>query len=122
MFGGRRLSYARGVPTAAHYHDAAQRFRAIAENLMREAGAVGGWVTGFVSDGLVGDAIDASNGRARAHLVTAGEDLQRLARVCDQRGEVCTQYATAVRHYHQLTLVEQLVHGYPIRPASWVEL
>lgn len=110
------------MPTSADYEDAARRYRSIAENLLREAGAVAGWVLGFVSDGVVGDDIEASNARAQSHLVNAGEDMRRLAQVCDTRAEVCAQYAAAVRRYHQLTLVEQLWYGSPSRPASWVDL
>lgn len=110
------------VPTAAAYRDAARRYRSIAEHLLREAGAVGGWVTSFVSDGPVRVSIGESIGRTRTHLAAAGDDMRRVARVCDSRADVCVEYANAVRRFHQLTLVEQLWHGYPIRPAAWAEL
>lgn len=110
------------MPTAAEYRDAAQRYRVFGESLLREAGTVGGWAPGFVSDGLVSDNIDASIGRTQTHLVAAGEDMRRLARVCDSRSEACVQYADEVRRYYRLTLVEQLWYGFPARPASWVDL
>ena len=109
------------MPTAAEYRDAAQRYRSVAENLLGEAGAVFGWATGFVSDGPIGVAIDDSIARTHTHLVAAGEDIRRLAQVCDARADVCAEYAHAVWRYHQLTLVEQLWYGYPARPASWAE-
>ncbi len=110
------------MPTAAEYRDAGRRYRSIAENLLREAGAVGGWVASFVSDGPVSASVSESIHRTHKHLATAGEDLRRVAWVCDSRAEVCAEYVNAVRRYRRLTLVEQLRHGYPIRPASWVEL
>ncbi len=110
------------MPTAAEYHDAAERYRTIGENLSREAGTVGAWVLGFVGPGLVHTAIDESIDRSQGYLVAAGEEMRRLARVCDERAEVCAEYARAVWRYRRLTFVEQLIAGYPSRPASWVEL
>ena len=110
------------MPTATQYRDAAQRFWAIGENLLSEAGAVGGWVTGFVSDGPIRGSIVDSIGRSHDRLVAAGEDMRRLALVCGTRADVCAQYANAVRRYRQMTLPEQLWYGYPVRPAAWAEL
>jgi len=110
------------VPTAAEYSDAGRRYRSIAENLLREAGAVGGWATGFVGDGPVGVAIAESIDRTHMHLAAAGEDMRSAAQVCEARAEVCASYANAVWRYRQLTLVEQLWYGHPVRPASWAEL
>jgi hypothetical protein len=110
------------VPTASEYEDAAQRYLTISEHLLREAGAVGGWVPGFVSTGLIRTSLDESIGRTRTHLSTAGEEMRRLARVCEARAVVCADYARAVWRYLQLTLVEQLATGYPSRPATWVEM
>jgi hypothetical protein len=94
----------------------------ISEHLLREAGAVGGWVTGFVSDGPIRVSIIESISRTHNRLVAAGEDMRRLAHVCDTRADVCVRYANDVWRYRQLTLTEQLLHGYPIRPAAWAEL
>ena len=110
------------MPTAVEYRDAAERYLTISEHLLREAGAVGGWVPGFVSTGLIRTSLDESIGRTRSHLTTAGEDMRRLARVCEARAVVCADYAGAVRRYRQLTFAEQLASGYPSRPATWADL
>ena len=122
MFVVGAVSYARGVPTAAQYREAAQRYRAIAEHLSREAGAVRAWVPGFVSAGIVADDIEASNERAANRLATAGDDLVRIARICDGRAEVCARYADAVWRFYQMSFDEQLQHGYPARPATWADV
>ena len=77
---------------------------------------------GFVSTGLIRTSLDESIGRTRTHLASAGEDMRRLARVCEARAEVCAAYARAVWRYRQLTFAEQLASGFPSRPATWVEL
>lgn len=110
------------MPTAAEYQDAAERYRRIGENLSREAGAVGAWVLGFVGPGLIHTEVDESIDRSQGYLVAACEEMRRLARVCDVRAEVCSEYSRAVWRYRRLTFVEQLIAGYPTRPASWVEL
>lgn len=88
---------------------------------MREAGAVGAWVPGFVSTGAIHNSVDESIGRTHTHLTTAGEEMYRLARVCEARGLVCADYARAVRRYRDLPYVEQLQSSFPVRPATWVE-
>jgi len=110
------------VPNASDYRDAAQRFGAIAEHLLREAGAIAGWRSGFVSDGLFRDTIDASNERTRDHLRSAGADMGRLARVCEVRADVCAQYAGAVRRYLALSWDERLLVRPPTPPAAWVDV
>lgn len=110
------------MPTAAEYEDAVGRYLTISENLIREAGAVGGWVPGFVGSGLIRTSLDESISRTSAHLSAAGEEMYRLARVCEARAMVCADYARAVWRYRQLTFAEQLAQGYPSRPATWAEL
>jgi len=110
------------VPTAAEYEDAAGRYLTISENLMREAGTVAGWVPGFVSTGLIRASLDESIRRISNHLTAAGEEMYRLARMCEARAMVCADYARAVLRYRQLTFAEQLAQGYPSRPVTWAEL
>jgi len=109
------------VPNATDYRDAAQRYRAIAEHLLREAGAIAAWRSGFVSDGLVHDTIDTSNERTRDHLRSAGDDMGRLARVCELRADVCAHYVGAVKRYRELSWDERLLVRRPTPPASWVD-
>ena len=89
---------------------------------MREAGTVAGWVPGFVSTGLIRASLDDSISRTSNHLTAAGEEMYRLARVCEARAIVCADYGRAVWRYRQLTFAEQLAQEYPSRPASWAEL
>ena len=110
------------MPTAAEYEDAAGRYLTISENLMRAAGVVRSWVPGFVSTGLIRASLDESIGRTGNRLTTAGEEMYRLARVCEARAQVCADYARAVWRYRQLPYFEQLQAVYPSRPATWVGL
>ncbi len=109
------------MPSASDYRGAAERYRTIAEHLLREAGEIARWRPGFVAEGLVRDTIDASNERTRDHLRGAGDEMARLARVCELRADVCAQYARAVRRYRELVGHERLLVGPPIPPASWVD-
>lgn len=109
------------VPTAAEYRDAARRYRTLAAQLFREAVGVGTWPVGFAGDGIVRDAVDAAFDRTARRLRAAGDEILRIARVCDARADVCQQYADAVRRHHERSLIEQLWHGDPVRPESWVE-
>ena len=115
-------SYARNVPTPADYEDAAGRYLTLSESLLREAGAVGAWVPGFVSPGLIRAVLDESIVRTSSRLTAAGDEMHRLARVCEARAVVCAEYARAVRRYRQLPYIEQIQATYPPRPATWVDL
>ncbi len=80
-----------------------------------------GWRAGFVGDGLVRDTIDTSNDRTRDHLRSAGDDMGRLARVCEMRADVCAQHAGAVRRYWELSWDQRLLVRPPVPPAPWVD-
>lgn len=110
------------MPTAAEYQDAARRYRTVGEHLLREAGELARWATGFTGAGPVRIAIDDSLERTRAALVVAGEELTRLAEVCHRRAELCAEFSRSMRHYRHLTPVERLVRRPPSPPARWVEL
>lgn len=110
------------MPTAAEYRDAARRYRITGEHLLREAAEIARWAIGFVAAGPVQDTIDESLRRTRGALVAAGDELTRIAAVCDARAEVCAEFARSVERYRHLTPVEQLLRRPPTRPARWVEL
>ncbi len=110
------------MPTAAEYRDAARRFRAAGENLLREAAEVARWAQVPFCGGPVRIAIDESLERVGVSLVDAGQQLTGLALVCDRRADVCVEFAGAVEHYQALTPVERLLRRPPSPPARWVEL
>lgn len=110
------------MPTADDYTAAARRFRAIAEQLVREAGAQRAWdPAGYMGDGPVHTAVDESLGATRTALVDASDHLVTIATVCDRRAEVCAEYRRAMRRYRSLPLIVQLITSAPPRPARWAD-
>lgn len=110
------------MPTADDYSAAASRFRAIAEQLAREAGAHRSWnAAAFVGGGPVRDSVDDSLGTIRSALADASDHLLSLATVCDRRADLCAEYRRAMQRYRALPLIVQLVTSEPPRPARWAD-
>lgn len=109
------------MPNAAHYREAASRFRMLGENVGRQAGLVSGWpVAGHLGAGPVADTTPASLQGASRQLVAATGALARLARICDQRALVCDDYRRRVDEWERLNLVERFFVARPDPPFRWV--
>ena len=110
------------VPTSADYELAADRYRSLAEQLVREAGEMARSAPGLIGADRAQDVVDGSLACARRALSSAVEGLTGLAVECDSRAEVCAEFRRAVERYRHLTAIERLLERPPSRPAPWVEL
>ena len=111
------------MPTATEYRAAAGRFRALAEQIHREAGAQVSWAhPSYLGPGPVGEVLDGSLASVRSDLIAAGDDLERLATVCDQRAAVCAEYRREWVTYWELPPFERIRVPIPTRPARWADV
>ena len=109
------------MPNAHDYRDAADRFRRLAADLTHESEQ---WAfdPADLAGGPVQSSLETSLAARRHHLGRAGDELSRLAGVCDHRADVCADYARAVWRHSQLGWQERWQTTPPVRPATWVEL
>ena len=108
------------MPNAHDYREAADRFRRLADRLVSEVDHRTA-DRAAIATGPVQVSVDGALGALRDHLVRAGDELRRLAGVCDHRADVCADYARAVWRYGQLGWDERWLVRPPVRPATWVE-
>lgn len=107
------------MPNAYAYRAAAARFRRLAVDLEQGARTTD---TGALAAGPVRTSFDDSMHATQVHLGRGIAELRRLAGACEQRADVCAEYARAVGRYSQLDVTERLLTRPPTRPAIWVEL
>jgi hypothetical protein len=112
------------MPTEGQYRSAATRFRQLSTAYGSDATfAPRTPSVQVVSAGLVADAIDFEHGTAIGALLTASDDLGRLASECERRADVCRSYRLAVQRWaEQLDTPMSEPGRRPVPPASWVDL
>jgi hypothetical protein len=109
------------MPSTAEYREAAARYTRLAENINRQAALLSGWsVTSQVGSGPVAAAVAERLARVVGDLSAAAAEMARLARVCDQRADVCALYRQAVRAWWARPEFER--GRFPQQPFAWVPL
>ena len=107
------------MPSAADYNEAGARYVAMAENLNRQAALISGWVvTRDVGTGPLADAVAERLAWTSSDLLSAADEMARLARVCRHRADVCALYRQAERAWWAAPDVER--GRYPAQPYPWV--
>lgn len=109
------------MPNAQQYRAAAARYRTLGDQYLRQAALVSRWpVASHLGAGPVADAVVGALERSAGGLRDAGDEMARLALVCEQRALICDEYRRRVREHDRLEPIVRLVVPRPVPPYSWV--
>jgi hypothetical protein len=109
------------MPRASTYRDAAQHFRRTSARLAdlafdnRSLGSAG---IGAV--GPVAERHDVNLAAAELDVAAVADELLRLAELCEQRAQVCDEYARRLADYWTAPFTERFESAPPAPPAAWV--
>lgn len=110
------------MPNAHDYHDAAHRLRHLAEQLgdVGRLALMAADPDRFAGGPLATVLRRSLDAHVRA-VEQAGDELARLASVCDRRAEICEQYAAELGRHRLRTGGLGPWSPAPAPPAWWVE-
>jgi len=107
------------MPHAGDYHEAANRYARVGEDLCRQASVLAGWhLEAQLGTGPAAASVAERLVWAAADLNWAGHEMARLASECRWRAEVCDLYRRAVWAWWAMPALDR--PRYPAQPYAWV--
>lgn len=110
------------MPRAHEYREAASLLRRLDARIAHDWALVR--ITSNpdrIADGATRSLMERSLDTTEAELTRARVELDRLARICDRRAEICAGFTADLLHHRQLVAITGVWSSPPAPPARWVE-
>lgn len=109
------------MPNAADYREAAARYVALGEDLLRQAAVLAGWrVEAQLGTGPAAAKVAERLVWVAADLNWSGHEMARLASECRWRADVCDTFRRSLRGWWATP--EDVRGPYPAPPYRWVSV
>lgn len=110
------------MPRAHEYREAASLMRRLEARVAHDWALVRitsdpDRISGGPTRSVIGRSLDTTD----AELARARVELDRLARICDRRAEICAGFTADLLHHRHLVATTGVWSSPPAPPARWVE-